>query len=275
MAGSTSSPAHYQASSDEGATANESNNIADPEGGSARRQEYVNGTSDWLILNYRSWLADLVNVEVDDVDLQRIVMNYLVINMCEDSYSRFIEETGYTGPDISHTIASRRRIRDAILQGRAQDARALIDEVDPRILQKNVHILFNLLSYDLIDIIKAGDANRAVAYARDMLAPCVHKDSSLVEKLEEIMGLITFANMDGFDSSGLISKMHQPKDTAKLVDIALMQHFGQETHVTLEALAKEAAWLQAQLSDEEVWKHIRYRDIARAGIDFAKDTDKV
>ncbi|CDR97735.1 -Protein C20orf11 homolog [Babesia bigemina] len=260
MAGSSSMSAHYQSSSDEG-TAQE------PIHSAYRHFRYVR--------DRESWLADLVDIHVDDVYLQKIVMNYLVVNMCEESYSRFIEETGYTGPDLSHTIASRRRIRDAILECRARDALDLINGVDPKILQKNVHILFNLLSCDLIDIIKTGDSKKAVEYARRMLAPCVQKDRSLIEKLEEILGLIAFGNMEDVDPLDLKHKIYRPEDTAKLVDIALMKHFRQDTRIMLVSLAKEAAWLQGKLSDQEVWKHIRYRDLGRAGIAFTHDVNKL
>ncbi|GFE55403.1 glucose-induced degradation 8 homolog isoform X2, putative [Babesia ovis] len=221
--------------------------------------------------SHESLVDDLTKIEVDEADLQKVVVNYLSTHMYKDSYANFIEESGYQGPNLAETISHRQCVKQAIIEGRTQDARTILDKIDPKILENNVRILFNLLANDVIDIIKSGNVTLAIEYAREKLAPCVKKETGLVEKLEDIMALLTFTDFSLPEVTEAIRNVQQLEETAILVDIAIMEHFEQDTHVILEALVKEALWLQKQLADEPDWGRINYQDIERAGISLINE----
>ncbi|EDO05522.1 CTLH/CRA C-terminal to LisH motif domain family protein [Babesia bovis T2Bo] len=216
--------------------------------------------------SHETLLDELTNIDFDQRNLHRVVLNYLNTNMCKDTYVNFLRESGFIGPSLSDTISHRRRVKDAIISGNSTEARKLMDEIDPSILQKNVRIMFNLLANEVIDAIKSGNVALAIEYARNKLAPCVKEENALLEKLEAIMGLITFSDFNDPDVSQAVNNIQQLEHTAQMADVAILDYFGQESYVTLESLVKEAMWLQQQLSSEDDWGRLYYYDITRAGI---------
>ncbi|GIX65744.1 LisH protein [Babesia caballi] len=206
----------------------------------------------------RPWESQFTSIDVDEAELEEVVVNYLVTNMYHETYAALAEDLGIDGLKVAESILQRRSVKAAILEGKMEEACKLIEDIDTSILHKNVHVHFALLSKNLIDLIKADDVKGALEYARAALAPCLRRDTSLIERLEEVMGLISFSNFDSLEAQQVLQEVEQTERTAQIADEALLEHFGQEKRVLLEQLVKHATWLQCKLLREDPENQLQY-----------------
>ncbi|KAK1937251.1 hypothetical protein X943_000456 [Babesia divergens] len=209
----------------------------------------------------KTLIATLKTIDIDEKDLESMVSNYMFNNMYGESYSNFLEETGYEGPNLKDAISRRHDVRKAILEYRIQDAIDITNDIDAKILEDNVDILFNLLSVTMMEIIKKGDMMEAIRYARETLAPLVKRERKLVDKLEDIMSLFSINDMNSREAADAISKAYLPQEVAKQLDKAVLERYQMDRSI-LEYLLKESRWLKDKLYTKIGWKEIVYNDVA-------------
>ncbi|PWN47917.1 hypothetical protein IE53DRAFT_389923 [Violaceomyces palustris] len=138
------------------------------------------------------WERQLNQLPVSKEDLNRLVMDYLVIEGYKDAAERFSIESGLSPQVDLESIENRMIIRGAIQRGDIEDAIGRVNELDPEILDTNPLLFFHLQQQRLIELIRAGQINEALAFAAEELAPRGEEHPDLLPELERTMALLAF-----------------------------------------------------------------------------------
>lgn len=195
----------------------------------------------------REWTERMAEVEVYERDLHRLILNFFTVNGFGEAAAEFAEETGLQ-PDMPlASITRRSQIREAVLEGRMEEALRLIDLVDPQILASNPEVNFLLKQQQLLSLIERGDTFAAIDFAQLELAPCVRQHPDLLPKLEEAMALLAFSDLKCEEAQRLLGGMDQRQQTARRTDEAILDFFNLEQESALEHIAKNALWSQEQV----------------------------
>ncbi|EPT25784.1 LisH protein [Toxoplasma gondii ME49] len=195
----------------------------------------------------REWTERMAEVEVYERDLHRLILNFFTVNGFGEAAAEFAQETGLQ-PDMPlASITRRSQIREAVLEGRMEEALRLIDLVDPQILASNPEVNFLLKQQQLLSLIERGDTFAAIDFAQLELAPCVRQHPDLLPKLEEAMALLAFSDLKCEEAQRLLGGMDQRQQTARRTDEAILDFFNLEQESALEHIAKNALWSQEQV----------------------------
>ncbi|CDS00235.1 uncharacterized protein SPSC_02558 [Sporisorium scitamineum] len=143
-------------------------------------------------LKKSEWERQLSSINVAKDDLNRLVMDYLVIEGYKDAADCFSRESGLKPFVDSDSILNRMIIRGAIQRGDIDDAIGRVNELDPEILDNNPLLFFHLQQQRLIELIRAGLVNEALAFAAEELAPRGEEHPDLLPELERTMALLAF-----------------------------------------------------------------------------------
>ncbi|MCO5590568.1 hypothetical protein L7F22_044539 [Adiantum nelumboides] len=125
-------------------------------------------------------------------DLNRLVMDYLVIEGYKNAAQRFSVETGMSPQVDLESIENRMIIRSAIQRGDVEDAIGRVNELDPEILDTNPLLFFHLQQQRLIELIRSNNINEALHFAAEELAPRAEEHPDLLPELERTMALLAF-----------------------------------------------------------------------------------
>lgn len=141
------------------------------------------------IISMEEWTANLKTAKVSKENLNRLVLNFLVIEGYKDTAEKFAKETKTSsGVDLS-SIEDRMVIRGAVHRGEIQDAIERVNDLNPEILETQAGLLFHLQRQRLIEMIRAGEVEHALDFVQDEL-PALCEDHP--EFLAELEGPLPF-----------------------------------------------------------------------------------
>ena len=123
--------------------------------------------------------------------LNKLVVNFLIIEGYRDCAERFIQEANINLDDpvnkdmrvdfSEKLIEQRTQVRKFILSGHIEEAIILLNDISPivsdifktdcQILDRNPELNFELLKQQLIEIIKAQKVEEAIKFAQTNIAP--------------------------------------------------------------------------------------------------------
>jgi hypothetical protein len=138
-------------------------------------------------------------------------------------------------------------VRRALAAGDVPAAVAAINDIDPSILDDNPALAFALARQRLIELARAGDADAALAYAADQLAPRGDDDPALLADLESALSLLAFAD----PASSPVGHLLAPEERARAAgdaNVAILAAGGRDGEARLAALVKLCAWAQGRLA---------------------------
>ncbi|RSH90404.1 hypothetical protein EHS25_001009 [Saitozyma podzolica] len=162
------------------------------------------------------WEAELGNAEISKSDLNALVFDYLLIEGFSDAAVEFARETGLPH-DIDHAmIQERMEIREAIEDGRVEEAVRRVNELDPEILDTNPPLLFHLHLLHLIELIRKDETGPALEFATNELAPRGAQNPEFLADLERTMALLAFPDLVRFADDASPPGTHPPPDAATL-----------------------------------------------------------
>ena len=104
-------------------------------------------------------------------------MNYLVIEGFKSAAQKFTQEANIDAEMNLETIQDRMSIRNAVQNGDIEGAIEVfgfdkqVNDLDPEILDTHPKLFFHLQQQRLIELIRAGKLEDAIAFAQDELAP--------------------------------------------------------------------------------------------------------
>ena len=185
--------------------------------------------------------------------LNKLVMNYLIVEGDQLAARTFAEESGTT-PDIDlSTIEQRQNIRHNILKGDMDGAIESINVLNKDILRSSedgLSLLFSLKKQNAIEIIRSGDVAKALKYVQNEVGPIVKLKPDLMEKMEEVMLLLVFSDIKAAPAScRQLMALECRTRLAAEVNAYLLRLLNQSTTDKISMLIKENHWMQKKLHD--------------------------
>ncbi|PWN25263.1 hypothetical protein BDZ90DRAFT_243882, partial [Jaminaea rosea] len=169
-----------------------------------------------LVLGVAEWEKKLNEVHVNKDDLNRLVMDYLVIEGYKDAAARFSLETGLRPQVDLASIEDRMTIRAAIERGDVEEAIGRVNELDPEILDNSPLLFFHLQQQRLIELIRANRIGEALHFAAEELAPRGEEYPELLPELERTMALLAF-DLPSSSSTASTAALPAPPHVASLL----------------------------------------------------------
>ncbi|EFA81705.1 UPF0559 protein [Heterostelium album PN500] len=181
-------------------------------------------------------------------DLNKLVMNYLVIEGYKEAADMFQKESGTKSSVDLHTIEDRMAIRSAIQRGDIEQGIEIVNDLNPEILDTNPQLYFHLQQQRLIELIKKGKLAEAIQFAQEELAPQCEENSKFLEELERTMSLLVFDDILKSPLSDLVDSSQRQK-TASELNAAILVSQSQDKDPKLPTILKLLHWAQSQLDE--------------------------
>lgn len=216
--------------------------------------------------NREEWLQRLEGVHIQRADMNRLIMNYLVTEGFKEAAEKFKLESGVTSPVDLDSLDERIRIRDCIQQGRVLEAVALLNDIRPELLDNDRYLLFHLQQQHLIELIREGRTEEALAYAQDHLSERGEENPQVLSELERTLALLAFEEPQASPFGDLLHPSHRQK-VASEVNAALLedQH---SPRPQLAVLLRLLLWAQDQLDNHQGQTKLRYPKISQLANPF-------
>lgn len=183
-------------------------------------------------------------------DLNRLIMDYLVIEGYRSAAEEFSSEAGVIPPVDFESIESRMVIREALQRGDVEEAITRVNDLNPEILDTNPALYFRLQQQRLIELIRQSRIAEALQFAQDELAPRGEESPEFLAELERTMALLAFDSTSSPPPAitDLLSPAQRMK-TAGEVNAAILESFSQGKEVKLVQLLRLLCWGENMLDE--------------------------
>jgi len=201
------------------------------------------------------WEKKLKGVVVRKEDMNKLIMNFLVVEGYVEAAQMFQAESGTEpGVDLA-SIADRTAIRKAVQEGNIENAIERTNDLNPEILEERTQVLFHLQQQRLIELIRSGNVEEALDFAQEYLAPQGAENSAFLEELERTVTLLAFEDTANSPVGDLLLPSQRHK-TASELNAAILSSKCQEKEPRLPILLKMMLWAQKQLDDKLAYPRI-------------------
>ncbi|KAF9989167.1 Glucose-induced degradation complex subunit [Mortierella antarctica] len=208
------------------------------------------------VFTKEEWNARLSEVQVDREDLNKLVMNYLIIEGFKDAAEKFSQESGTKPPVNLESIQDRMVVRTAIQRGHIEEAIERVNDLNPEILDTNPKLFFHLQQQRLIEYIREGRIMEALEFAQEELAPRGEENPEFLSELERTMSLLAFEVNGASPVNDLLTPGQRQKLASEL-NSALLLAQSQEKDPKLPTLLKTCWWFQQQLDERCTYPKIK------------------
>lgn len=203
-------------------------------------------------MTMKEWMEALDHLHISRLEMNKLVMDYLVTEGFKEAAEKFKVESGI---DIELPLSSldeRLVIREAIQNGRIQEAIALINKLNPEILDNNRHLYFHLLQQHTIELIREGRVGDALMYAQTHLAEKGIENTSVLPEIESTLALLAFDSPEQSPYGDLLLPSQRQK-VASEVNAALLSLDAScsSSDSQLSGLFKLLLWAQDELSNKK------------------------
>jgi len=181
--------------------------------------------------------------ESSAIDLDKLIMNYLVVEGHKDAAAAFADESGEIPLADLAVVEQRMKIRAVVQDGEIPGAIEMANNLNPDILDTNHQLYFRLYLQRLIELIKGGKVEEALVFAEEELVPLGEDHPELMEDLEEVMALFAFPDKEASPLAHLLN-MAQRQKTASELNRAILAGELQDTTPRLHSLLKLLHWSQ-------------------------------
>jgi hypothetical protein len=209
------------------------------------------------------WVARLSAVKLSRAMMNRLVMDYLVVEGHKEAAESFQAESGTpAGLDLD-TISERRAIRSAIEGGEVLDAVRRAQRLIPDLLTARSDLSFHVLQQHLIELIRAGNVEDAVSFAQKELSESAEASPILLSELERTMLLLAYEDPDTAPEAELLSQA-QRRRTASRLNSAMLSAQSQETEAALPMMLRRLHMAQEDLEGRHGASFARVDDFYEA-----------
>mmetsp|Transcript_48199 Transcript_48199/g.92132 ORF Transcript_48199/g.92132 Transcript_48199/m.92132 type:complete len:235 (-) Transcript_48199:433-1137(-) len=207
------------------------------------------------VVGLDEWEKKLKGVVVRKEDMNKLIMNFLVVEGYVEAAQMFQAESGTEpGVDLA-SIADRTAIRKAVQEGNIENAIERTNDLNPEILEERTQVLFHLQQQRLIELIRSGNVEEALDFAQEYLAPQGAENSAFLEELERTVTLLAFEDTANSPVGDLLLPSQRHK-TASELNAAILSSKCQEKEPRLPILLKMMLWAQKQLDDKLAYPRI-------------------
>ncbi|XP_011686031.1 PREDICTED: glucose-induced degradation protein 8 homolog isoform X1 [Wasmannia auropunctata] len=221
-------------------------------------------------ISKEEWMSKLEESSyIQKMSMNNLIMNYLVTEGFKEAAEKFQQESG-VGPTVElSSLDDRIRIRDAIQNGRIQEATDLVNQLHPELLDNDRYLYFHLQQLHLIELIRTGRVEEALQFAQDQLSEAGESDDNILCELERTLALLAFDEPHKSPFSDLLHPTHRQKIASELNAAILKMEHRESTSPRLNNLLKMILWAQDELDKKKV-KYPKMTDLGSATIEDTK-----
>ncbi|CAF4484837.1 unnamed protein product [Rotaria socialis] len=200
------------------------------------------------------WMEAIEQQHLERSSLNRLIINYLITEGFKEAAEIFAQEAGITLNNVDLTsVDERLKIREAIENGKIQDAICLINKKAPELLDQNKQLAFHLKQQHLIELIRLNLIDEALTYAQTHLAEFAEDEIKMRQELEKTMALLVFDKPLESPYGYLMETSHR-QIIANQINNALLVHQNQQSESDLSMLVKMVNYIEDKLDK----KSLRY-----------------
>ncbi|XP_023645900.1 protein GID8 homolog [Capsella rubella] len=198
-----------------------------------------------LTITSGDWEGHLRTVKLRKEDVNRLVMNLFVVEGYAEAVEKFQKESGTKPEADSASITGRLAVVKAIQSEDIDNAVEKLKDLNPEILKTNFH----LNQQRLIEIIRSGNIDEALAFSQKELTPIGEQNRVFLGELEKTLTLLGFEDPTTCPLRELLTSSQWMK-TAAEVDAAIITSQTGEKYGKLQHLVKMLNWTQNQLDEK-------------------------
>lgn len=189
------------------------------------------------------------NMVVNDGDIRKIILDYLMHNCLHDTAEAFISCTGIKCSfDWSTKLSRRKTIYSHAMEGNVLKAIELTNELASDLLQSNQDVLFDLLTLHFVELIRSRNCTGALEFAQKELTGYGNHDK-YIDKLQDVMTLLAYEEPEKSPVYELLSMDHRQSVADKLNKIVLA-HLELPSTSSLERLLQQLTVVRSCLNKD-------------------------
>ncbi|CAM6082895.1 unnamed protein product [Calypogeia fissa] len=194
---------------------------------------------------------DFENVKINDNDVRKIVLSYLVHNCFKETAETFISCTGMQlTADYSVDIDKRKPIYKHVLEGNVLEAIRLTNQLAADLFQSNKDVYFDLLTLHFVELVRSKDCSTgALEFAQKELNQ-FGKQERYLERLQDCMALLAYEDPETSPLFSLLSMDHR-QSIADALNCAVLVHANLPSHTSMERLIQHMTVVQQRLHQEK------------------------
>ncbi|ESO01210.1 hypothetical protein HELRODRAFT_174754 [Helobdella robusta] len=204
-----------------------------------------------LEISKDDWMQGLQLSRVQRIEMNKLVMNYLVTEGYKEAAEKFHSESGVEMLTNHAQLDKRIQIKDAIMNGKVLEAMALINHLCPELLETNKKLNFHLHQQQTIELIREQKIEQALEYAQNHLAEKGEENAENLTEIEFTLALLAFTEPETSPYGNLLHTAQRRKVAAE-VNAALLFECGEDSHPKLTNLVQLISWAQEELDSKKV-----------------------
>eukprot|EP00299_Pterocystis_sp_00344_P006316 c18128_g1_i1.p1 GENE.c18128_g1_i1~~c18128_g1_i1.p1 ORF type:complete len:240 (-),score=60.93 c18128_g1_i1:2-640(-) len=161
-------------------------------------------------------MDDLKHETFADEDINRVVMDFLVVEGHMSAAQHFQRESQTKLLVDANSIGHRMSIRDSVQLGDIEGAIDKVNDLNPDILDNNPQLLFDLKLQQLVELIRQNKIEEGLAFAQSDLAQLCEEHPEFLPSLEQTMALFVFNDVKDSPFSKLLDYSQRQKVASEL-----------------------------------------------------------
>ncbi|CAF0738772.1 unnamed protein product [Adineta steineri] len=212
------------------------------------------------------WMEAIEQQHLERSSLNRLIINYLITEGFKEAAEKFAEETGMSLNNIDLTsVDERLKIREAIENGKIQEAIDIINKKAPELLDQNRQLAFHLKQQHLIELIRLNLIDDALSYAQIHLAEFAEDEILMRQELEKTMALLVF-DKPLESPYGYLMQISHRQQVANEINSALLIHQNEQSESDLSMLVRMVTYMQDKLDNKSL-RYPKLIDISTGKLD--------
>lgn len=184
----------------------------------------------------------------------------------KEAAEKFQSESGVE-PDVDlSSLDNRILIREAVQDGRIQEATHLVNQLHPELLDNDRYLYFHLQQLHLIELIRAGKIEDALSFAQTQISEAGESNPEVLNELERTLALLAFEKPEFSPFSDLLDQTHRQKIASELNAAILKQEHQEYPSPRMVNILKLILWAQAELDKRNI-SYPKMTDLANATIE--------
>ncbi|EDS33035.1 conserved hypothetical protein [Culex quinquefasciatus] len=214
--------------------------------------------------DWQSRLETFQSFKQDDIN--KLIMNYLVTEGFKEAAEKFQAESGVEPSVDLSSLDNRILIREAVQNGRVQEAVRQVNQLHPELLDNDRYLYFHLQQLHLIELIRAGKIEDALTFAQTQISEAGESNPEVLNELERTLALLAFEQPQKSPFADLLDQTHRQKVASELNAAILKTEHQEQSSPRMINVLKLILWAQAELDKKNV-KYPKMSDLATAAID--------
>lgn len=217
-------------------------------------------------ISREEWQSRLETFPFKQDDINKLIMNYLVTEGFKEAAEKFQAESGVEPSVDLSSLDNRILIREAVQNGRIQEATHLVNQLHPELLDNDRYLYFHLQQLHLIELIRAGKIEEALTFAQTQISEAGESNPEVLNELERTLALLAFERPQNSPFADLLDQTHRQKVASELNAAILKMEHQEQSSPRMINILKLILWAQAELDKKNV-KYPKMVDLATATID--------